>query len=187
VFDANYLPNAFNPGADPPEVRGRFHFFSGLDGAIVPILYGSDRGDGAISETVFHDVPLRGSLRTVPESRLDYRSLVTLRPKRELRLAQLLGHGLRRLGIRAANLTDTEAIEYPNTVAWAKEIHATFPDADGLLWMSRQFNAAKALVLFGDRVEDTDLEPVSVPQPLRLGPGRTQVEQAANEAGILII
>jgi len=53
--------------------------------------------------------------------------------------------------------------------------------------MSRQFNAARALVLFGDRLGAPELDVVIHAVPLRLGPGRTRVDRAANEAGILII
>lgn len=187
VFSSKRRPHAFNPGSDPPRVQGRFHFFADAGGAIVPVLYGSDHEDGAISETVFHDVPVRGDLRVVLESRLDSLSLVTLRPGRDLRLVQLLGHGLRRLRVGASSLTDTEAAEYPHTVAWARAIHAAIPEADGLVWMSRQFNAAKALVLFGDRVAARELTVEDVPLPLRAGPGRVRVERAANEAGIVIV
>src|SRR6185295_9678942 len=46
----------FNPGLG----GGRFHPFEGPDGGPVPTLYGASSVDGALSETVFHAVPLRG-------------------------------------------------------------------------------------------------------------------------------
>lgn len=187
VFNPVRAPTTFNPGLPDPWVHGRFHFFTDGSGAVVPVLYGSDRDDGAISETIFHDIAMEGPSRYVLESRLDGASIVTLHAKRDLTLVELLGHGLRRLGIRAGNLTDTEPAEYDRTVLWAQAVHRAFPAVDGLVWMSRQFNAAKSLVLFGDRVNPSELEVADQPVPLRLGPGRARLDRAANEAGILII
>jgi hypothetical protein len=150
-------------------------------------MYGSDQEDGAIAETVFHDVPVRGADRVVLASRLDDRSLVALAPQRNLRLAALFGHGLRRLEVTAEELTSTDGIDYPGTVAWARALHHAIPDLDGLVWMSKQFNAAKALVLFGDRVRFSDLKPLAPPLPLRLGGGRSKVDHAANLARIAIV
>jgi len=186
VFNHDYPPNAFNPGTGGG-VRGRFHFFDDAAGAVVPAMYGSDQDDGAIAETVFHDVPVRGAARVVLESRLTTLSIVTLMPARDLRLVELLGFGLRRLEVRADDLTSTESADYPATVQWAKAFHAAFADVDGLVWMSRQFNAAKAVVLFGDRVAADDLQLLAPPLPLAFGPGRTRVDDAANRAGIAIV
>lgn len=187
VFAHAYLPDGFNPGPGGPAVKGRFHFFADPAGRVIPVLYGADQEDGAIAETVFHDVPVAGPGRVVLASRLEALSLTVLRPTRDLRLVQLLGHGLRRLQIRPANLTDTEASEYPRTIAWARAFHAARPGVDGLLWMSRQFNSARALVLFGDWVGAGALEMVKPPLPLSLGPGRALVDRAANAAGITIV
>lgn len=187
VFNPAHGPTSFNPGHPDPGIHGRFHFFTDAAGAVVPVLYGSDQDDGAISETILHDVPVVGAARAVLRSRLNHTSIVTLRATRDLTLVGLLGHGLRRLQIRAANLPDTEPGEYERTVPWAQAIHRAFPAVDGLVWMSRQFNAARALVLFGDRVAASELVVAVHAVPLRLGPGRARVDRAANEAGILII
>src|SRR6185436_4387604 len=138
VFNHGYAPDAFNPGSGGG-VRGRFHFFNDSAGSVVPAMYGSDREDGAIAETVFHDVPVRAAARVVLQSRLATLSIATLAPRRDLRLVELLGFGLQRLQVRADELTSTESAEYPDTVRWAQAIHASFTDVDGLVWMSRQF------------------------------------------------
>lgn len=184
VFNHAFLSNAFNPGKG---AGGRFHFFTNAAGAVVPALYGSDQEDGALSETVFHDVPVRGPGRVVVESRLHRLSMARLVPNRDLRLVQLLGYGLKRLEIRAEELTSTEAAEYLNTVRWARALHGALPEVDGLVWMSRQFNAARALVLFGDRVAAHELQIFGPPVPLFIGPGRLKVDDAANRAGIAIV
>lgn len=186
VFNHTYPPNGFNPG-EAGGVVGRFHFFPGADGRSIPVLYGSDCGDGAISETVFHDVPIEGEHRVVPEVRLDALSIIRLVPEREIRLAEMLGHGLRRYQLRPEDLTSTEPDQYARTIPWAQALHATVREIDGIVWMSRQFNAARALVLFGDRVSSIDLAVQSMPLPLRIGPGRVLVDRAANQADIAIV
>jgi hypothetical protein len=186
VFDSRFLPNEFNPGRGTAIAKGRFHFFTDARGSVVPVLYAANMDDGAMSETIFHDVPVRGATRSLDESRLKPASIVTLRPERDLNLVQLHGFGLRRFQLEAGDLTGTEASEYPQTVNWAHQLHQSFPVADGLVWMSRQFNSAKALVLFGDRVQSAELSVADTPVPLCLGPGRTLVEEAANRAGIII-
>lgn len=186
VFDHNYPPNGFHPGIGGG-VKGRFHFFADRAGAGVPVLYGSSSEDGAFSETVFRDVPVRGPVRVVRARRLENLSLVSLIPQRDLQLVELLGYGLKRLQLLPEQLTSTPATAYPWTVPWAQALKAAFPDVDGLVWMARQFNAARALILFGDRVDTRDLTVASSPLPLAIGPGRARLEAAANAAGIAIV
>lgn len=186
VYDHAHEPTAMHPGQNG-NVVGRFHFFRDPQGRTVPVLYGSDQVDGAIAETVFHDVPVLGEYRVVLESRLDSLSIVWLAPSRALRLVELFGHGLRRLGVRASQLTDTEASEYVRTVAWAEVFYRELGDVDGLIWVSRQFNVAKACVLFGGRLDSGQLTITGAPWPLRYGPGRDLVDQAAVHAGITIV
>lgn len=185
VYDTSWALNSFNPGVRT-EPRGRFHFFEDAGKRRIAALYGAQGEDAAIAETVFHDVPVGLGSGFVPASRLTPLAIGRLRPRRDLVLVELLGYGLRRLGLRATNLTDTDAALYPRTVPWAAALHAAFPHIDGLIWMSRQFNAEQALVLFGDRVGETDLEPLTPIRPLLSGPGRAIVERAANRAGIVI-
>lgn len=39
----------------------------------------------------------------------------------------------------------------------AAAIHTTRPDVDGLVWMSARWNTSQAVLLFGDRVDSSDL------------------------------
>lgn len=52
--------------------------------------------------------------------------------------------------------------------------------------MSHQFNTHRALMLFGDRVSESDLTGES-PLPLSFGSGLSIVERCANKAGIVIV
>lgn len=171
----------FNPGGSG--VQGRFHFFADATGTVVPILYGADAEDAAIAETVFRDVRSGG---VVLRPRLAGLGIAEVRPNRDLRLVELYGYGLKRLGLHPHELTSTDPTEYAGTVAWAKALHAAAVDADGLVWMSHQFNTRRALMLFGDRVEESDLTG-GPPLLLASGAGLDAVERCANEARITIV
>lgn len=164
-------------------MRGRFHFFSDDRGVTVPILYAADTDDAAIAETVFRDVRSGGR---VSRSRLAGLALVRLTFQRELMLVELHGYGLKHLHLHPNDLTSTAPTEYAHTVAWAKALHAAAPAAQGLVWMSHQFNSSRALILFGDRVAEDTLT-AGRPMPLSFGAGLNVVERCANEAGITIV
>jgi RES domain len=166
-------------------IHGRFHFFASADGVVVPVLYGAENDDAAIAEVLFRNVPLRGAWREIRADRLHGLAISAVTPKRPLSLIELLGHGLRRLGLSAEELTSTDRVDYPQTVAWARHLHETARRADGLVWMSRQFNAAQALMLFGDRVHQQDLE-CGDPLELSFGEGPELVQAAATAAEIII-
>ncbi len=107
-----------------------------------------------MAETLLHDLPAVGG-RLVPER---YRGRVVSRvlPRCGLRLAQLHGGGPRRLGTRSSNLTDATAAHPIRTVRWAEAIHED-TDLDGIMWIGRQGNSQKTVVLFGDRVKSREL------------------------------
>jgi RES domain len=42
--------------------------------------------------------------------------------------------------------------DYVNTAKWAQALHHQFKDVDGLIWMSKQRDRDRALLLFGDRL-----------------------------------
>jgi len=167
------------------DVKGRFHFFKSADGVVVPVLYGAETVDAAIAEVVFRNVPVRGAMRSVAVNALTELVITSVTPKRDLALIELFGHGLRRLEVMAEELTSTDSRDYPRTVAWAERLYKSAPRADGLVWMSRQFNAAQALMLFGDRVERNDLQG-GEPLGLSHGEGLALVLAAASAAEIII-
>jgi len=141
--------NAFNTGPLP---QTRFAFFGN---PAVPVLYAGETELTAVAETILHDVPLTCGRVEAPAYLS--RQSTCLRPRRDLRLAQLHSGGLMRLGIEARRqLTDTPASQYDRTVTWAEAAHAN-TDVDGLVWMSRRWNGSKSIVLFGDRVSPDDL------------------------------
>lgn len=139
----------FNPGHGPSL---RWSFFGE---PVVPVHYSAASSEAAVHESILHDA--------VPHSHLPRASwirkvLTPLTVTRELRLAQLHSDGLRRLGVHARDVADTDADHYRFTMEWARAAHAA--GAEGVVWMSRQLNSVRAYCLFGDRVSASDLEPI---------------------------
>jgi RES domain-containing protein len=180
--DVRFGATEFNPGFG----KGRFHPFLDGQGRAVPTLYGADRLAGALSETIFHNIPARGPDKRLGRAFLDPMVISALACGRDLTLVRLYGYGLRHLGITRAELIESEADGYLRTAAWARALHAKDERIDGLVWISRQHDESQALVLFGGRVPREELHLVRPPLPLSFGAGLDEVERAAEEAGILI-
>ena len=96
------------------------------------------------------------------------RSHSSLRFRVDLALVDLSTISLRRLGISPSELIDTDTSRYSETREWAVALHEQYSAGQGLKWTSRQDDTAVALVLFGDRVDDSAFEltdgPVSLLQ-----------------------
>lgn len=171
--------------------RGRFHPIYPTSGSTsLPVLYGADDEFGALSETVFHDVPVRG-VKQVQYAKLMHRALIRLTPTRDLRLIDLTSDGLTRLGVSRLELIESDPRSYPDTAAWAEALHrhGGTPEFDGLYWVSRQRDTSRAVVLFSDRVET---ESLVVPDdayvmPLAVGAGLELVCDLADRADITIV
>jgi len=158
-------------------------------GAIVPTLYGADLVKGALSESVFHDVPIRSKGRGIQRKALVPVMRSTTIPKRDLRLVKLHGDGLKRLGVTHAELIETSARQYPRTAAWGQALYDP-GDYDGLVWRSRQFNDSYAVMLWGDRVKrrkDIDVDDANPPLSLYLGAGFDEVQQLADDCLITVV
>jgi len=135
----------------------------------------------------FHDVPVRGT-KHVPRATLRRKLAITLTATRDLRLADLTGYGLRRLGATRAEIIDSDPRSYADTARWAHGLHAHREHLDGIQLVSRQYDTALALILFRDRVQETELDiaPNAIPMPLALGAGFDNVQDLADQADITI-
>ena len=174
----------FNPSNVSRRFRPVIH-----DADVVPTLYGADLPEGALSETVFHDVPVRGSGRRIQRKALVPMVRSTVIPNRPLRLVELHGAGLRRLQVSHGELIESSARQYPQTAAWGQALY-DHADYDGLIWRSRQFNDSLALMLWGDRVDrfgDLEADPDNAPLPLYAGAGFDEVLRLADDCGITVI
>jgi hypothetical protein len=184
VCRASDQPNTFNPTAAPGRVRP---IDTAVAGQPVPTMYGANRADGALGESVFHDVPTNAPW-TIPRAALYGRLRAVLIPQRPLRLVDLTGWAHKTLRIDGRRLVDCDPAEYAITARWAQRFHAQERAADGLYWRSRQFDRSFAFMLFGDRVAETDLNPVyDETVALWQGEGLEEVRAAAELAEITIV
>ena len=103
-----------------------------------------------------------------------------------LDLVDLASVPLRKLGIARAQLIDSEKDHYPLTRRWAEAIHRQCPQAQGLSWISRQDDAARAVMLFGDRIGVAAVQPQGESRSL-LGDAYESVLVLAERIGVLIV
>lgn len=185
VHGAHRNATEFNPGKGTP---GRFHpLVAGDPPAVVPTLYAALTIPGALSESIFHDVPYRGPAKRILVTRLEGVALSAVGVIHPFRVVLLAGAGLRRVGVRRRDLIEGGVGTCGRTVEWAAALHESPPKPVGLAWTSRQDDTARAYVFFGDRVSDPDLMPLTAPLPLDIGLGLDIVEQAADDAGIAVV
>jgi RES domain-containing protein len=151
VLSATRTATDFNPGIGAPT---RFGFFGKPGKPPVPVMYAAETEDGAIAETLLHDIPVEGGV--LPYDQYADKVLVRVKVIRKLRVAVLHGMGLRRLKVRPEDVTTSPASTYATTVQWAQAAHEI--GLDGLVWMSGKVqpesNGVKAYVFFGDRCAD---------------------------------
>lgn len=177
-----YHERQFNPTSS----LARFRPFV-IDGVVVPTMYGADDLWGAASETVFHEVPVRGKARRILRTQLEQWVWCEIAPNRDLRLASLHGVGLRRLQVSHGELIECDAAHYEETARWAEVLYAAPAAPDGLCWRSRQHNDSLAVILFGTRVLESDLDVVRPSASLALRPGGDIVYDFAEAADIAIV
>ncbi|WLG93854.1 RES family NAD+ phosphorylase [Pseudomonas sp. FP198] len=156
VHQDKYQPDQFNPGLHG---NARFSPIQDDQGRAIPTLYGGTTADCALMETVFHDVPHTAGFKSFDKGKLTGQVHSTVQVSQPLHLVDLSSVPLRKLGITRKQLIDTEKDQYPATRKWAEAIHRQCPDAQGLSWVSRQDDSARAVVLFGDRIPDGVLHP----------------------------
>jgi hypothetical protein len=182
VHSAAYRPAQFHPGGSGD---ARFSPIHTAAGVAIPTLYAASTLVGALMESVFHDVPTPPGDAALDLGRVRDEQLVVsrIRPKRVVRLVDLSTKGLKRLGLTRAELIDTPVSRYPETRARAVRFHGA-SKAQGLTWISRQDDEARALVLFGDRIEESDFG-IELDRESLLGPGSVDAMTAlARRIGI---
>ena len=150
-----YGATSFNPCAGQAT---RFAPIHNVNGACVPSVYAGSSLDAAIYETIFHDVPAKATVKTVPKQNVVIRSHAELQVVRQLNLVQLRNPDLLQWHIRRKQLIGSSAKRYAQTAPWAEAIHHQFPKAEGLIWTSNQCDPDDAYIFFGDRVTSTDFK-----------------------------
>lgn len=158
-----YKADQFNPGL---KGNARFSPIRDAKGDPIPTIYAAATFDAAAMESVFHDVPHVPGFKQFDKRKLEDQVHSTVRVVIDLRLADLGSVALRKLGVRRKQLIDTEKDRYPATRQWAEAIHAQHADIQGLSWISRQDDEARAVMLFGDRVLQGALQQVGASRSL---------------------
>jgi len=139
------------------------------------VLYAGTTLEVAIAETIlrWHGQVLPGApLELSNAVHLADRQVARFRPTRPLTVIDATGPGLARIEQAIAqtmalpehrsdwarkpspvadDIFQCPVSDYPATQAWAAWFRTQCPTADGLQWVSRQFNRGCCLVLFGDR------------------------------------
>jgi hypothetical protein len=149
VHQDKYQPDQFNPGVHG---NARFSPIQDDQGRAIPTLYGGTTVECALMETVFHDVPHTAGFKSFDKGKLVGQVHSAVQVSQPLHLVDLSSVPLRKLGVTRKQLIDTEKDQYPETRKWAEAIHRQYPDVQGLSWVSRQDDSARAMVLFGDRI-----------------------------------
>lgn len=153
------------------------------------VLYAGDSLEIGIAEAVlrWHGQIVPGEHITLSEAgQLQDRRVSHLRTTRTLNLIDATGLGLARIEAVVADImqrpenaglvtTGAKFLgddifqcgedEYALTRGWCAWFRTQCPDADGLMWVSRQFNTGRCLALFSDRCQ-TDLVRVGSSVPL---------------------
>lgn len=104
--------------------------------------------DTAIAESLLHDELPENGIFEIAQTQLTTQFLVRFSPTAPngvLTVADLTGHSLKRLG--ADNSISSEH-PYDIPQLWSAAVHAHPSHVDGILFVSRQLNTKKAVVLF---------------------------------------
>lgn len=141
VHSNRFGPTQFNPGSSPAAVQSRFAFFGEPS---IPVLYAAETPEAAVSETILHDVPVSGGRIDLPL--VQTKILSPIISRQPLRLLSLHGHGFRRIGTAAEDVTRTAPRDYTKSVQWAEA--ACEAGFHGIVWMSRHYDTSKAYVFF---------------------------------------
>ncbi|MDE0693633.1 MAG: RES family NAD+ phosphorylase [Gammaproteobacteria bacterium] len=173
--------NAFDPCRGGPS---RFAPIQNAQGECVPSLYAATSLQAAVFETLFHDVPLEARRKTIPRSSVEARQHTVLQLRRDLRLASLRAPGLLRWRVASA-LVWSPPTQYAATALWAKAIHDQFEDVEGLIWTSRRCDPDSAMLFFGGRATEADLQAISARDGADASFLR-EVREAGEQAGVAI-
>ena len=163
--------------------------FDPRTGAVVPAWYGSTTRDGAIFESVFHDIrPSDRAPRVQPNEYID-RFLSPVVTVRDLALVDLTTTGLQAIGPSRQRLIESRSGRYSWTNEIAERLRAARPGADGFLWVSRAHDTSVCVVLYDDPARDPMIEmhPTEVADALGVGGGLGLLRDLAVEARITVV
>jgi hypothetical protein len=151
-FDAatgKYAPTTFNNSG---KANARFSPLLDAGGLVVPSIYAADSLEGALMESVLHNVPFpsTGYQHDFRLDRLSTYHVSQISTTQTLSLVDLTTPGLQAMGLLPSDLFESNKRDYPRTRQWAAWFRAQCPAAHGLYWISRRYNEAAVMVLWAD-------------------------------------
>jgi hypothetical protein len=182
VFDHGYGSAQYNTGAVPRRFRPVYD-----GGEIVPTLYGSDVQDGALCETVFHDLDLHDPAPSILRATLLTLVIAPVTSTKDLRLAALTDPEIKRLRVTHGQLIDADADEYAATAAWGQAIYDHPARFDGIIWNSRRHVATLSVMLWSTRAGAVQAAVSSAPESLFFGPGYDRVAALADAMDVVVV
>ncbi|GLS21462.1 hypothetical protein GCM10007874_44790 [Labrys miyagiensis] len=145
----------FNPCKGQPT---RFAPFADAANKCVPTLYAATTREAAVFESIFHDIEPTAPFKTVRLDVVESSTVSRIAAKRDLVLARLFAPDLKGWGVSRGDLIETPKSTYGQTVLWAEAFHRARSDVDGLIWTSRQCDPDVCVILFEDRVSESEFE-----------------------------
>jgi hypothetical protein len=124
------------------------------DGMPAHTYYIASTVECAVMESVLHDVPLHPP-GTFELDRLRYFHVVQLHIPYDLKFVNFHTPYLPKMAISRADLVDSLPEDYPRTRAWAQAAYLQQPTAQAIGYGSRRHDAARCLMLFGQRLPST--------------------------------
>ena len=178
----NYDGNAFNPCRGP---EARFTHLRDRNGRCIPTSYASTTLDGAAYEVVFRGIP--GKFQSIPRQSLDDRVISALETGVDLELVPLFSPELMGWGIDPTEFFKPSDTAYGDCRTLGFRAWRDNPRAHGLIWTSVQDSGAHAILLFGDRLNPSNLVVTSTrsvrTDPTALG----DLETAGRRAGWTVV
>lgn len=156
VHDERFSGTAFNPCMGKAT---RFTHLSDEGGNCIPTAYAATTLDGAAYETVFRGTP--NKYQSTPRQMLDDRTVSSLSLVTDLILVPLFTPELRKWEIEAEEFFKSTNTAYVTCRALCFRVWRDNPTAQGIIWSSVQDSGAQAMLLFGDRVEQSALTLIS--------------------------
>jgi hypothetical protein len=102
-------------------------------------------------------------------------------------VAHLFSPDLKLWGLSRTDLIETPKLVYGQTVLWAKAIHQARPDLDGLIWTSRQCDPEQCVILFEDRISESEFDIIEQVDVSADGKLLLELRAFGQRAGITII
>ena len=160
------------------------------------VAYCGEDDAAVLSETLFHTVDTTGGSgrpRQVYLTKYIAWQWSPIAFERALTLIRIDDPGLASIGVTRAQLVESDQRSYPSITQWGQRLLAVEPDADGLLWYSRQAPGRLAVLLLesgkgrSGGVYRADVHGTGPSVPFLSAQGLERLDQVADDLDITVI